>query len=58
MISETDSVQLSVRGGSRNPSCVRFVLYWQITEKDVNAAIEKILLVIREVHSQYKASLC
>lgn len=51
---ETDSVKVSVRGGSRNPACVRFVLYWEIINKDVTAAIEKIRLVIREIHAQYK----
>lgn len=54
-VSETDSIRVSVKGGTRSACCVRFVLHWEITDKDVNEAINKVRYVIREIHSQFKS---
>lgn len=53
-ITKTDSVKVSVRCMSLNWNCIRFVLYWEINESDVNLAIEKIQLVIREYDEKFR----
>lgn len=45
---KTDSVKCSVRCMSLNHDCVRFTLYWEITDEDIAMACDKIQLVIRE----------
>ncbi|XP_050308579.1 uncharacterized protein LOC126744989 isoform X2 [Anthonomus grandis grandis] len=45
---KTDRVKCSVRSMSLNHDCVRFTLYWGISDEDVTVACEKIQLVIRE----------
>ncbi|CAH0564411.1 unnamed protein product [Brassicogethes aeneus] len=50
----TDSVKASVRCTSLNHNCVRFVLYWEIQKEDVDKAIEKITLVIREYDEMFR----
>lgn len=57
MINKGDSVKVSVRCMSLNKDCIRFVLYWEIEESDVNAAIEKIQLVIREYDEKFKCKI-
>lgn len=49
---ETDKVKVSLRGTSRHPGCIRFVLYWEITDEDVKAAIEKLQIVNDELSSR------
>lgn len=44
----TDPVQVEVRCGSRDSACVRFVTYWEISDEDTKAAIDKIVFVINE----------
>lgn len=53
---ETDSIKVSIRGTSRDSGCVRFVLYWEITDEDVQAAIAKLQIIVHEF-SNRKASL-
>lgn len=48
-----DPVQVSVRCGSRDEGCVRFVTYWEITDEDTKAAIEKIVFVIKEFDAKF-----
>lgn len=54
---QTDSVKASVRCTSLNFNCVRFVLYWEITDEDVQLACEKIQLVIKEYDDNSKNAL-
>ncbi|CAH1106210.1 unnamed protein product [Psylliodes chrysocephalus] len=51
---ETDDVRASVRCSSLKSNCVRFVLYHEITDEDVQLAIDKIRLVIREYEEKFK----
>lgn len=48
-----DPVKVSVRCGSRDDACIRFVTYWEITDDDTKAAIEKIMLVIKEFDAKF-----
>lgn len=48
-----DPVKVSVRCGSRDDSCVRFVTYWEISDDDTKAAIEKIVYVIKEFDEKF-----
>lgn len=52
-IEEADPVKVSVRASSRDSHCVRFVTYWEITDEDVDVAIQKILFVIREFEGKF-----
>ncbi|KAL3274451.1 hypothetical protein HHI36_015839 [Cryptolaemus montrouzieri] len=47
-----DSVRVSLKCSSRDPGLFRIVIYWEITEEHVRAAIDKIKLVIREFDSK------
>lgn len=49
---ETDSVKVSVKCGSRDSACIRFVTYWEITDDDIKSAIEKIVFVIKECEAK------
>lgn len=49
-----DPIKVSVRCGSRDDGCVRFVTYWEITDDDIKAAIEKIVYVINEFDAKLK----
>lgn len=49
---DTDNVKVSIRGSSRDSGTVRLVLYWEITDEDVKAAIEKLQLIIHEFNSK------
>lgn len=48
-----DSVRVSVRTSSRDPGFFRIVLYWEITEECVKAAIDKITLVLKEFDQKF-----
>lgn len=50
---ETDDVKVSVRCGSRNFKCIRFVTYWEISDEDVKNAIQKIVFVINEFERKF-----
>lgn len=50
---ETDDVKVSVRCGSRDSGCIRFVSYWEITDDDTKAAINKIVYVINEFGKKF-----
>lgn len=52
-VKDTDEVKVSVKAISRNPKFVRVTLYNDITEEQVDLAIEKLLLVIREFEAIY-----
>lgn len=45
---ETDKVKVSLRVSSRDQGCIRLVTYWEVTDKDVDDAIDKLKLVIKE----------
>ncbi|ENN70507.1 probable low-specificity L-threonine aldolase 2 isoform X2 [Dendroctonus ponderosae] len=51
---KTDSVKCSVRCMSLNHDCVRFTLYWEITDEDIAMACDKIQLVIREYDKAFQ----
>lgn len=48
-----DPVKVSVRCGSRDDACVRFVTYWEITDDDTKAAINKIVHVVKEFDEKF-----
>ncbi|KAK4878192.1 hypothetical protein RN001_010698 [Aquatica leii] len=50
-VKDTDSVKVIVKGSYRNDGCIRLVLHWEVTDDDVNKAIEKILLVAHEFNN-------
>lgn len=50
----SDSVHVRIRASTRDSSCIRFVLYWEITDEDVEMAINKIDLVITEFETKTK----
>lgn len=50
---ESDAVTASVKGGSRSDDMARFVTYWEITSEDVDVAIEKFRLVIKEIDEKF-----
>lgn len=52
---KTDSVKASVRCSSLNWSCVRFVLYHEISDEDVQLVCDKIQLVIREYDEKWRS---
>lgn len=54
-VERSDPMKVSVRSSSRDPGCVRFVVYWEISEDDVQAAIEKIVFVINEFEDKFRA---
>lgn len=49
---ETDSVKVSVRATSRDAGCIRFVLYWEISDDDVNATIDKLKIVVDDFNAR------
>ncbi|XP_018319023.1 probable low-specificity L-threonine aldolase 2 [Agrilus planipennis] len=53
-VQKKDSVKVIVKAGSRNPQVVRFVSYWEIDENDMDAAIEKVVFVIKEFETRTK----
>ncbi|KAK5641563.1 hypothetical protein RI129_010110 [Pyrocoelia pectoralis] len=53
-VSESDTTQVCVRGGAINDGEVRFVLQWEVTDEDVNCAIEKIKMVVSQIHDDLK----
>lgn len=48
-----DSVRVSLRTSCRDPGFFRIVLYWEITEECVRAAIDKISLVMKELDEKF-----
>ncbi|XP_031354597.1 probable low-specificity L-threonine aldolase 2 [Photinus pyralis] len=61
-VSQTDSVQVCVKGGFINDEEARFVLQWEVTDEDVSCAIEKVKMVIvrfiRILNEGAKRGLC
>ncbi|XP_031354598.1 probable low-specificity L-threonine aldolase 2 [Photinus pyralis] len=53
-VSPTDSVQVCVKGGFINDEEARFVLQWEVTDEDVSCAIEKVKMVIGQIHQDLK----
>lgn len=54
---EDDKVKISVRVTPRDMDAVRFVTYWEITDDDIDAAIERIVYVMGEFQQKFdKAS--
>ncbi|KAJ8956694.1 hypothetical protein NQ318_014049 [Aromia moschata] len=53
-VRDTDPVKVCVKASSRNMECVRFVVYWEITDEDVDLAIQKIIYVINEFENNLK----
>jgi len=51
---KTDSVKCSVRCMSLNHDCVRFTLYWEVTDEDVALACDKIQMIIKEYDDMFK----
>lgn len=49
-----DDVKVAVLCGSRDDACVRFVTYWEITDDDTKAAIDRIVYVIKEFDAKFK----
>ncbi|KAF5281310.1 hypothetical protein FQR65_LT14771 [Abscondita terminalis] len=56
-VKDTDEVKVIVKASFRNEGCVRLVLHWEITEDDVNKAIQKIVLVAHEFNDSLKAKI-
>lgn len=52
-VTESDNVKVSVKASSRDVSVVRFVTYWEITDDEIRAAIEKVQLVIKEFDAKF-----
>ncbi|KAB0791603.1 hypothetical protein PPYR_03403 [Photinus pyralis] len=52
-VKETDTVKVIVKVSVRHAKCVRIVLHWEIDENDVEKAIEKIYMVVKEFESNY-----
>ncbi|XP_044759593.1 probable low-specificity L-threonine aldolase 2 [Coccinella septempunctata] len=48
-----DPVRVSVKTSCRDPGFFRIVLYWEITEEYVRAAIDKITMVIKEFDDKF-----
>lgn len=46
-VRESDKNKVSVRSAHLG-GCIRFVLYWEITENDVEAVIDKLRLIVNE----------
>ncbi|KAJ8970240.1 hypothetical protein NQ317_017600 [Molorchus minor] len=53
-VRQTDPIRVSVKASSRDAECVRFVTYWEITDKEVDLAIQKIVFVIKEFEDTFK----
>ncbi|KAK5638405.1 hypothetical protein RI129_012700 [Pyrocoelia pectoralis] len=51
-IKENDSVKVIVKVSIRHEKCIRIVLHWEIDDNDVEKAIEKIYMVIKEFESK------
>ncbi|KAJ8922963.1 hypothetical protein NQ315_001509 [Exocentrus adspersus] len=51
-VKDDDPVKVSVRASSRDSNFVRFVTYWEITDEDVDVAIQKIVFVIKELENK------
>lgn len=52
-VEEGDLVKVSIRASSRDSQFVRFVTYCDISDDDVDVAIEKIVFVIREFENKF-----
>lgn len=52
-VQDNDPVKVSVRCGSRDEACIRFVTYWEISDDDIKAAISKIVYVIKEFEAMF-----
>ncbi|KAK4874186.1 hypothetical protein RN001_013546 [Aquatica leii] len=55
-VKETDEVKVCVRAGAVHPGLVRLVFHWEITDEDVKQAINKIHIVIKQVHHNVKSN--
>ncbi|XP_017768404.1 PREDICTED: probable low-specificity L-threonine aldolase 2 [Nicrophorus vespilloides] len=53
-VHENDTFKVNVRATTRDQSCVRFVLYHEITDEDVEMVVKKLELVILEIHAKNK----
>jgi len=53
-VQESDTYKVNVRATSRDVGCVRFVVYWEITDKDVDMVIKKLQIIILETHAKHK----
>lgn len=51
-IHQNDTIKIRIRATTRDSSCVRLVFYWEITDEDVEMAIKKIELVIKEFEAK------
>ncbi|CAH2010727.1 unnamed protein product [Acanthoscelides obtectus] len=49
----SDPVKVSVRASSRSSDMLRMVVYWEITDEDVELALQKILFVNKELEEKY-----
>lgn len=56
-VREEDPYKVSIRIGSRNNDSVRFVIWWGISNEDIDLAIKKIIYVIREFDNKIKNKL-
>ncbi|KAF5302077.1 hypothetical protein FQR65_LT08627 [Abscondita terminalis] len=54
-VKKGDEVKVCVRAGAVHTGLVRFVLHWEITNKDVTQAINKVKMIIRQVHLERKS---
>lgn len=52
-VNDTDEVKVCVKAISRNPKFVRITLCHDITDEQVNLAIQKLMLVISELEAIY-----
>lgn len=57
LVYEDDPHKVSVKVGSRDPKCVRFVTYWELSDEDIELAIKKITFVIKEFDDKIKNKL-
>lgn len=53
-VKETDTYRVSIKAASRDAGCCRFVMYWEITDEDVEMVIRKLELTILEFHARSK----
>ncbi|XP_022906668.2 uncharacterized protein [Onthophagus taurus] len=53
-VKDADEVKVHLRATTLNSNSARFVLYWEITEKDVDLAIGKLKLVVKEFEDKLK----
>lgn len=52
-VKDDDELKVSVRGISRSPTFIRITLYHEITDEDVELAIKKWRMVIKEFETNF-----